>query len=246
MRIYVVNGRKALKFVKLISVILLFVIGFYAITDILDRKFVSVSNEADVGKVIIIDAGHGGEDSGAIGITGILEKDLNLSIALQLGEELEKRGYTVILTRTEDKMLYLPEENIKGMRKISDLKNRCKITENYEDCILVSIHMNSYGASKYSGLQVYYQDANDESKILASKIQNSVRESLQQQNSRQTKSGKSLYILENAKCPSVIVECGFLSNEEECKKLSEKEYQKQLSFSIICGIIEYINQKSEA
>ena len=246
MRIYVVNGRKAFKYVKLISVILLLVIGIYTVIDIFDKKIVSASNEAQTGKVIIIDAGHGGEDSGAIGVTGVLEKDLNLAISLQMGQELEKKGYTVIFTRTEDKMLYLPEENIKGMRKISDLKNRCKLTENFEDCILISIHMNSYGSSKYSGLQVYYQDNNDESKILASKIQSSVRESLQQENNRQTKAGKSLYLLENTKCPSVIVECGFLSNEYECKKLSEKEYQKELSFSIIYGIIEYINQKTEA
>lgn len=246
MRIYVVNGRKALKFIKLISVILLLAIGICTISDILERKFVSTSSEANVGKVIIIDAGHGGEDSGAIGVTGVLEKDLNLSIALQLCEALKQKGYTVILTRTEDKMLYLPEENIKGMRKISDLKNRCKLTENFKDCILISIHMNSYGSSKYSGLQVYYQEDNDESKLLASKIQNSVRESLQQENNRQIKSGRSLYLLENTKCPSVIVECGFLSNENECKKLSEKEYQKELSFSIIYGIIEYINQKTEA
>ena len=122
MRIYVVNGRKALKFIKLISVILLLAIGICTISDILERKFVSTSSEANVGKVIIIDAGHGGEDSGAIGVTGVLEKDLNLSIALQLCEALKQKGYTVILTRTEDKMLYLPEENIKGMRKISDLK----------------------------------------------------------------------------------------------------------------------------
>ena len=188
MRIYVVNGRKALKFIKLISVILLLAIGICTISDIFERKFVSASSEADVGKVIIIDAGHGGEDSGAIGVTGVLEKDLNLSIALKLCEALKQKGYTVILTRTEDKMLYLPEENIKGMRKISDLKNRCKLTENFKDCILISIHMNSYGSSKYSGLQVYYQEDNDESKLLASKIQNSVRESLQQENNRQIKS----------------------------------------------------------
>ena len=97
MRIYVVNGRKALKFIKLISVILLLAIGICTISDIPERKFVSASSEANVGKVIIIDAGHGGEDSGAIGVTGVLEKDLNLSIALQLGEELEKRGPTNIV-----------------------------------------------------------------------------------------------------------------------------------------------------
>ena len=137
----------------------------------------------------------------------------------------------------------LPEENIKGMRKISDLKNRCKVTEQYEDSILVSIHMNSYGASKYSGLQVYYADADSDSERLAAKIQNAVRQELQPDNKRQIKNGSSLYLLENAKGTAVLIECGFLSNEIECEKLSQKEYQKQLSFSIICGIIEYIKEK---
>ena len=140
-------------------------------------------------------------------------------------------------------MLYLPEENIKGMRKISDLKNRCKLAEEYPDCIFVSVHMNSYGSSKYSGLQTYYSDGKEESRRLADKIQSSVRKTLQPDNKRQIKNGKSLYLLENAKGTAVIVECGFLSNGDECEKLSQKEYQKELSFSIIYGIIEYINEK---
>ena len=141
-------------------------------------------------------------------------------------------------------MLYLPEENVKGMRKISDLKNRCKITAEYDNCIFVSIHMNSYGASKYSGLQVYYADGNEESRELAHKIQSAVREKLQPNNHRQIKNGDSIYLLENSKGTAVLIECGFLTNPEECQKLSEKEYQKELSFSIICGIIEYINEIS--
>ena len=246
MRIYVINGKKALDFTKIISVMILAVIGILAIVNFFDQNFVNASAVAKTGKVIIIDAGHGGEDPGAISASGIYEKDLNLAIAMQVGEGLEKKGYTVIYTRTEDKMLYLPEENIKGMRKISDLKNRCKLTENYDNSLFISIHMNSYGSSKYSGLQVYYRDDNNESIALAEKIQRSVRNLVQQNNNRQTKSGKSLFLLENSKCPAVIIECGFLSNEAECKKLSEKEYQKELSFSIICGIIEYINQNDGA
>ena len=161
-----------------------------------------------------------------------------------MNEELKSKGYTVIYTRTEDKMLYLPEENIKGMRKISDLKNRCNITAEYENPIFISIHMNTFGSSKYSGLQVYYADKNDESRALANKIQSSVKEHLQPENHRQVKNGSALYILENANGTAVLVECGFLSNAEECQKLSEKEYQKELSFAISCGIIEYINEIS--
>ena len=169
---------------------------------------------------------------------------MNLQIATILGEKLKEKGYTVVYTRTEDKLLYLPEENIKGMRKISDLKNRCKLTAEYNNCIFVSIHMNTYGASKYSGLQVYYADGNEESRALANKIQTSVRKDLQPNNKRQVKNGDSIYVLEHASGTPILVECGFLSNEEECKKLSEKEYQKQLSFAIVCGIIEYIDENS--
>ena len=243
MFIYTINVRKPLKAIKFIGIILISALLVTIAVRIPDRSVnMSSPSSADVGKVIVIDAGHGGEDSGAIGVNGAYEKDLNLEIAMIIGEELKNRGYTVVYTRTEDKMLYSPEENIKGMRKISDLKNRCKITETYDDCILISVHMNSYGASKYSGLQVYYSDEKEESRVLAQKIQNAVRNDIQPSNNRQIKSGASLYLLENVSCTAVLIECGFLTNEEECTKLSQKEYQKQLSFSIICGIIEYINE----
>ena len=242
MYVYVINGRRMIKTVKIIALLLVLATLCTLALDFL-QKDVTAEASAEAGRVIVIDAGHGGEDSGAIGVNGAYEKDINLQIATEIGEELKNRGYTVVYTRTEDKMLYLPEENIKGMRKISDLKNRCRITEEYDDCILVSIHMNSYGASKYSGLQVYFKNGDDESKQLATKIQGTVRSELQPENKRQIKSGDSLYLLENASATAVLIECGFLSNEAECEKLSQKEYQKQLSFSIICGIIEYIKEK---
>ena len=158
---------------------------------------------------------------------------------MTLGELLTEHGFTVIYTRTTDRMLYREEENIKGMRKLYDLKNRCAVAEGYEDAIFVSIHMNSFGASKYSGLQVYYSNNDENSRALAEKIQSSVRSTVQTENNRQVKNGKDLYILDNCPALSVLVECGFLSNPEECDKLSEKEYQKELSFAIVCGIIDY-------
>lgn len=240
MVVYVVNVRRGLKALKVISVLLIIVIFASVIVKGYDSSATEISSTPT--RVIVIDAGHGGEDPGAIGVDGVYEKDLNLSIAMTLGEELKSKGYTVVYTRTEDKMLYLPEENVKGMRKISDLKNRCKITAEYENCIMISIHMNSYGASKYSGLQVYYADQNEGSEALASKIQAAVRNDVQPSNHRQIKNGSALYLLENASGTPVLIECGFLSNSEECQKLSQKEYQKQLSFAIICGIIEYINE----
>ena len=191
-------------------------------------------------RIIVIDAGHGGEDSGAIGESGVYEKDLNLEIAFKLGEYITSAGYEVAYTRTEDKLLYKEEENIKGMRKISDLKNRIGIANSYTDAIFLSIHMNSYGAKSCSGLQVYYGVGNEEAHRLANDIQSEVVSRLQTANKRQTKSGAGLYLLENSQNPAVLIECGFLSNPEECEKLSQKEYQKELSFAILCGIIKYM------
>lgn len=193
-------------------------------------------------KIIIIDAGHGGEDPGAVGVNGSLEKDLNLDIALQIGKMLEEKGYIIVYTRTDDRLLYTEEENIKGIRKISDLKNRCKVAERYPESMFISIHMNSFGSEKYSGLQVYYSEKNDQSRNLADSIQNKVRDNLQPDNNRVIKAAKDMYLLENMENNAVLIECGFLTNKEECKKLSEKEYQKQLSFSIVCGIIEYMDK----
>lgn len=191
--------------------------------------------------IIIIDAGHGGEDCGAIGEGGIYEKDLNLEIAMMLGEMLSEKGYAVVYTRTEDKLLYEESENIKGIRKISDLKNRCKIGAEHPKALFLSIHMNSYGDKRYSGLQVYYSENDSTSQNLANSIQTSVRDLLQKSNKRQIKPGREMYLMKNLQNPAVLIECGFITNSEECEKLLKKEYQKELCFAIICGIIEYKN-----
>ena len=190
--------------------------------------------------VFVIDPGHGGEDPGAIGVNGALEKDINLAIATEIGDLLSEKGYQVVYTRTDDRMLYTPEENVKGFRKLSDLKNRLKIAGEYPGAILISVHMNSYAEAKYSGLQGYYSPDSDESRLLASSIQASVKNILQGENNRGVKKGNNIYLLENYNGIAVLIECGFLTNSTECEKLCEKEYQKQLSFSIVCGIIDYI------
>ena len=230
----------------IVSLIVILAMAISIVTTVFRKElFISASNGISEEKIIIIDAGHGGEDSGAVGHGGVLEKDLNLEIAFELGKQLEDKGYIVVYTRTDDRMLYLPEENIKGIRKISDLKNRLKVADRYPDSIFVSIHMNSYGASKYSGLQVYYPEGDSDSAKLADLVQSKVKSELQPDNNRKIKEGKDIYILENINNTAELIECGFLTNPEESKKLSEKEYQKQLSFSIVCGIIEYINQNAE-
>lgn len=208
-----------------------------------DALYASADN-VSTAQVIVIDAGHGGEDCGAIGANGIYEKDLNLEISMLLGESLSEKGFTVVYTRTEDKMLYKPEENIKGIRKISDLKNRCEVASKYDDAIFISIHMNSFGEEKYSGAQIYYSVNNEACRVLAEAVQKSIRTGLQPDNTRTLKQGNDIYVLKNLSCPAILIECGFLSNKEECESLCEKEYQKRLSFSIVCGIIEYIEKIS--
>ena len=247
MKIWVVNLTKkrtirafagiSLALIVLISIVIGFIGKSY--------EDIIISSKADAlpyEKIIILDAGHGGEDPGAVGANGLYEKDLNLQFAFEIGKALEEKGYIVVYTRTEDRLLYKEEENIKGIRKISDLKNRCQIAERYPDSIFVSIHMNSFGSSKYSGLQVYYSQKNNNSQALADLIQNKVISDLQPNNNRVIKPGNDMYILENINNTAVLIECGFLTNRDECKKLSEKEYQKELSFSIVCGIIEYIEK----
>ena len=247
MKIFVVNLVRRKQIYTLVGLLLIFVvltstsIGIVTKLYTSDLTFMSVDN-VPYDKIIILDAGHGGEDSGAIGVSGILEKDLNLQLTAEIGRQLEEKGYIVVYTRTDDRLLYKDEENIKGIRKISDLKNRCKFAEEYPESVFISIHMNSFGSEKYSGLQVYYSEGNNESYNLAQTIQNKVKDDLQNDNNRKIKSGKNVYILENIKNTAVLIECGFLSNTEECEKLSEKEYQKELSFSIVCGIIEYIEK----
>ncbi len=205
--------------------------------------YIAASNEPTQ-PTFVIDAGHGGEDPGAIGVNGKYEKDLNLEIANEIGALLKEKGYNVVFTRTEDKMLYSPEENIKGFRKLSDLKNRLKIASEAQGAVLISIHMNSYGQEKYSGLQGYYKPSSEESRVLASSIQAAVKSELQPENNRVVKKGNDIYVLENFNGVGVLIECGFLTNPAECEKLCEKEYQKQLSFSIVCGIIDYISKSA--
>ncbi len=227
-------------FTIILAFVLLVAISVGVVTKIYKKDlFIEANTGISEEKIVIIDAGHGGEDCGAVGVNGAYEKDLNLAVALEVGKYLEDEGYVVIYTRTDDRLLYEPEENIKGIRKISDLKNRCKIAARYPTSLFVSIHMNSFGSAKYSGLQVYYSENNAESAAIAGKVQNKVRDSLQSSNNRTTKAGKDIYVLEHVNNPAILIECGFLTNPEECAKLSEKEYQKSLSFAIVCGIIEY-------
>lgn len=190
-------------------------------------------------KVVLLDAGHGGEDGGAIGSNGTVEKNINLAVMLKLQALLEQSGCTVITTRTEDVSLHNNGDEKTGNRKISDLNTRKNMPEEYDADIFVSVHMNTYPDSRYSGAQVFYA-ASEGSKELASYIQTELKNQTNPQNTREVKEASgNIYILEDAKIPSVVAECGFLSNTDEEIKLNDEEYQQKLAFAIYCGVIKY-------
>ena len=191
---------------------------------------------------VIIDAGHGGEDGGAVGVDGIIEKDINLAIALKLKNLLEVSGYEVIMTREKDQAIY--DDSAKSLRekKRSDLRNRMGIINKNkeENTVFVSIHQNKFPNPKYFGTQIFYSVNNPQSQELATKLKDSIVGLIQPENDREIKpSNEKIYLLHNAQIPAVIVECGFLSNEQEAKKLTNEKYQTDISFSIYCGITDY-------
>ena len=190
---------------------------------------------------VILDAGHGGEDGGTQAASGVLEKNLNLKIAELIKKELESQGVNVVMTRTEDKLLYDTSANFEGRKKKLDAAARIKIAEETSDSVFVSIHMNYYTSPQYSGLQVWYSENNADSMSLAKTIQERNNTLFQTNNNRQIKpTGSSIYLMSQIKSPAVLIECGFLSNPTEAARLCDSGYQIALSKSIANSIAEYI------
>ena len=191
---------------------------------------------------VVVDAGHGGEDGGAVGINGCIEKELNLEIALILRDLLEASGINVKMTRSEDIMLY--DTATPGKKKIQDLKKRVEIGEEHEDSLTVSIHMNTYPSKKYSGAQVYYSPNHPESKALAEMVQGHIKAYLQPDNTRQIKEATSaIYLLHNIKTTAILVECGFISNQEEAELLCTDAYRHKVALTIYSSIIDHLNKE---
>ncbi|GHU82180.1 N-acetylmuramoyl-L-alanine amidase CwlD [Clostridia bacterium] len=193
---------------------------------------------------IIIDAGHGGEDSGAIASDGTLEKDINLEISLNLRSLFETAGYEVVMTRDGDYSIYdnPTENNTIRLKKVSDMRKRLQIYNSKPANVVISIHQNKFAEGKYSGSQVFYSPNNRESSLLADSITASIKGMLTDNNTRDSKSAnKNIYLLWNSTSPAVIVECGFLSNQNELERLKSDEYRKKIAFSIFCGFLDYSN-----
>lgn len=196
--------------------------------------------------LIVLDAGHGGQDGGAVAKDGTQEQYINLDITLKLNEILTKDGYRTLLTRTDNNSIHDADAKTTREQKVSDIHNRLKIVEANPGCLFVSVHQNYYTESQYSGAQVFYSPNAPESSQLAQCIQSSIVSSLQPGNNRQIKeSGSSIYILYHATEPAVLVECGFLSNPEETAKLNDESYRQQMAQAIADGIETYINSREE-
>ena len=186
--------------------------------------------------VIVIDAGHGGVDGGAVGKkTGVKESDLNLIYALELGKICESFDFQVVQSRKDKNGLYSSDAKSK---KKSEMENRKKIIQNSNPDVVVSIHMNSFSSQEVSGAQVYYAKGNEAGKSLAENIQNVFYGDLD--NANETAKVGDYYVLNCTSCPSVLIECGFLSNMDEEVLLQNEDYIHRVCYDIVCGILLYL------
>lgn len=226
-------------FISLVSILSVvfggsFLWKFFSVSD--------VSNSVPKYNTVIIDAGHGGVDGGTSSDDGTLEKDLNLQIATKVNDFLCSMGVNTVMTRTRD--ISVHDESAKTIRekKVSDIKNRLAIMNKTENSVFISIHQNHFSQEKYHGTQIFYSKNNPDSISLADCVRQSVISVLQPDNSREIKQcGSEIYLLYHAEIPSIMVECGFLSNHDETEKLKDEEYQKQLAFLISLGILDFLN-----
>lgn len=200
-------------------------------------RLVSMQKQKE-GPVVIIDPGHGGKDPGKVGISGTLEKDINLQIAKKLRRLLEAEDVTVILTRETDSGLYKESDRNK---KVADMRARCTLIAETNPDVVISIHQNSYHQESVKGGQCFYHMSSEEAKHLAESIQKQFRK-MDEKNERQIQANSTYYLLKKTKVPTVIVECGFLSNKEDEGKLIQESYQEELAWAMHLAIIQYLNQ----
>ena len=219
----------------LLSVMLFLIIGISVIL-LLPQK--SVTTVADTGYTVVVDAGHGGNDPGKVGVNDEKEKDINLQIAFCLKECLEEQGIRVVLTRTDDNGLY---EESDTNKKAADMKKRCEIITGENANLVISIHQNSYTDSSVHGAQVFYYTHSAKGRELADCIQKQIKNSVDKDNNRPVKANNNYYMLIHTPCPTVIVECGFLSNPDEAVKLCDSSYQKSIAKAVTDGVLDFLD-----
>ena len=221
----------------IIAVIGIAVYSSKAVTTITQNRPVERKN------TIVIDAGHGGIDGGAVSCSGVAESQLNLEIALRLEAVMQLLGFDTVMIRRTDTSVYT-EGNTIASQKISDLKERVRMVNETENAILVSIHQNTYPDGRYSGAQVFY-GGEDESAALAKKLQTNLNQTLCRDSRRECKKAQGVYLMQNIQCIGVLVECGFLTNPQEEGQLRSSEYQKKLSCVIAATLSAFCHTQYE-
>lgn len=187
---------------------------------------------------IVIDAGHGGEDGGAVSCSGKNESYFNLQIALRMNDLLHLLGYDTVMIRSTDTSVYTAGETI-SQKKVSDLKQRVRIVNRTNNALLLSIHQNTFPEEKYSGAQVFYATTPG-SEELAKRLQDDLVSTLNPGSNRKAKQGSGIYLLDKIGTTGVLVECGFLSNQQEEAKLQMPDYQKKLCCVISSGLVRFL------
>mgnify|MGYP003937659097 FL=1 len=203
-------------------------------------KYLLANSQVPDTDTIIIDPGHGDPDGGAVGIDGVLEKDINLAISFKLRNFFSAAGYRVIMTREGNSEIYDKGSDTIRKKKVSDLKNRLSIANSHPGVAFLSIHQNIFSSSSSSGAIVFYSPNNDESKRLAEYIQTGIRKMVQPNNKYKVRQvNDDIFLLYNAKSPAVMVECGFLSNPNDCRMLQDEAYQNKLAFAIFSATLKF-------
>lgn len=221
--------------------ILLLIISIFSANIVVVKNVKLTSANTFSTPTIIIDAGHGGEDGGAIGKSGSYEKDINLGFALKVNEYLSLFGINTYMVRTED--IAIGDNSLSTIRerKVSDIRARTKLMEDIPNSIYLSIHQNEFNEGYVHGTQVFYSPNNADSKVLAEMIQSTVCELTQPDNQKIPKaSGTNIYVLYNATRPACLCECGFVSNYEEEKQLLSDNYQRKFSLALSYSVLNYL------
>ena len=232
------------KLCYIISFVLFITLSYIVVGLLQFKKNVIKTNATpSTQKVIVLDAGHGKPDEGAVGLYGTTEEAINLQITLKLQKLLEQSGAKVLLTRSDQNGIYSTDSNKIKDKKISDIKNRVEIGNTDGVDIFISIHLNKFSDSVYSGWQTFYQKNNEESKKLATFIQEGINNEISEtKNDRKVLPLTDIYIMDHVKVPTVTVECGFLSNEKEVNLLRNDEYKNRLAWGIYMGIQDYFSK----
>lgn len=222
----------------LFGVCLVFVFVAIATYDVPSENTTKYWSLPLAGKVIVLDAGHGGVDGGAVSRQGVIEKDINLAITLYLRDYLQEAGAVVRVTREGDYDLASPGTKGYSKRKTEDLKQRVKIIEDQQADLFVSVHMNSIPSNRWRGAQVFYYPNHTDNANLANLMQEEMKRNLENTD-RIAKTVNTVYLLRILKIPSALVEVGFLSHDEEATLLKDVEYQRKVAASIYKGILRY-------